>query len=585
MASKIDKNENKTQKNKEESGIESTSKKTFDFFFDFFAAFGLFGLYIASIIKGSFSTLYKKYLKRYVYKLDAFWLRIVKFFSKVSRAFMFKFYMFAKFFVSAKNVIKKGYHSHENASVPKKFFYATKAFLRGVKNNKSIFITTVNYALPIISISIFISLVSFISSLNFAVSVEYNGEHIGYVENEMVFESAETKLQERMIYLEDDKAIDNIPKFTVAIVEDQPLKTDAQMTDSIIQTSAGDIVKATGLRIDGEFYGAVKDGETLETELNKIKEEYKTNVEGEEVSFAKEVKTEPGFFLARNIVNEAEVMSKITTKEQKDVYYEVAEGDTPIIIAAKNDMKLEDMVALNKDILSNCPIGKQVLVKKSQSFLPVKVTRTETYTQEVPFNTTYTDSNKLFKGRQEVTKAGAKGKEVLSAKVDYVDGYEIGRTIITTTRLSEPTDQVIAKGTLEMPKASNTTGKVSGYGFMWPVKGGYISQHYGGRGNHNGIDYAYRGNGLGQPIYAAMDGRVTFSGKSGSYGNLVIIQSDGGVQTWYAHASKLQVSNGQTVSRGQVIANVGSTGRSTGNHLHFRIIINGVQKNPINYLP
>ncbi|MFZ2537622.1 MAG: M23 family metallopeptidase, partial [Oscillospiraceae bacterium] len=91
--------------------------------------------------------------------------------------------------------------------------------------------------------------------------------------------------------------------------------------------------------------------------------------------------------------------------------------------------------------------------------------------------------------------------------------------------------------------------------------------------------------GYGQPIVAAIAGRVTFSGTNGSYGKLVIIESPGGIQTWYAHCSKLVVSAGQTVSQGQQIANVGNTGRSTGNHLHFRVVINGVQKNPLNYLP
>ncbi|MEG0691782.1 MAG: G5 domain-containing protein, partial [Oscillospiraceae bacterium] len=513
MASK---NETKTPKGKLMSGVEIASKQSFDFSVDFFAALGLFGLYISSMIKESLKSFYKKYLKRYVFKLDAFGLKVVKFFSKISRAFMFKFYMFAKFFVSARNVIVKGYHSHENVSVTKKLFYASKAFFKGVKNNKHIFITTLNYALPVVAISMFASLVSFVSSLNFAVAVEYNGEHVGYVANESVFESAETKLQERMIYLEGDEAIDNIPKFTVAVVEDQPLKTDAEMTDTIIQSSAGDIVKATGLNIDGKFYGAVKDGETLKTELDQILDEYRTNTEGEEVAFAKDVKTEPGLFLAKNIVDETEVMAKVTTQEQKDVYYEVVEGDTPIIIAAKNEMSLDDVLALNGDLLKNCPIGKQVLVKKSQAFLPVKVTRTETYTQEVPFETTVTESNKLYKGRQQITKAGVKGKEVVSAKVEYVDGYEVGRTVVSSTRISEPVEQVIAKGTLELPKGNITSGKVSGYGFMWPVKGGYISQGYGGRNRHNGIDYAYRGNGYGQPIYASMDGKVVFSGTNGS---------------------------------------------------------------------
>lgn len=583
MASKNDKQQSNQPKGKAASGACAANRPHYQASLDFFEALGLFGLYIGSIIKEFSINFYKKYLKRYQYRLDAVGLRIVKFLSKVTRAFMFKFYMFAKFFVSARNVIAKGYHSHENASGATKFFYASKAFFKGVINNRHIFVTTLNYALPVISISIFISLVSFVSSLNFAVSVEYNGEHVGYVQNETVFESAETKLQERMIYMEDDEVIDNIPKFAVAVVEDESLKTDAQMTDTIIQSSSGDIVQATGLSIDGKFYGAVKDGQTLQTELNMMLDEYKTNIEGEEVSFAKEVSTEPGFFLASNIVEEKEVMAKITVQEQKDVYYEVVEGDSPSGIADKNDMKLDDVVALNADILTNCLIGKQVLVKKSQSFLPVKVGRTETYTQETPFTTTYAETNSLFAGTQKVTKAGVKGKEAVTAKVEYVDGYEVGRTILNTSVVSAPVEQVIAKGTKAMPRVTGFSGKVADSGFIWPVWGGYVSQSYG-RG-HNGIDYAYRGNGYGQPVVAALPGTVVYAGNSGSYGKLVRIKSLGGIETWYAHNSKLIVSVGQTVEQGEQISNIGSTGRSTGNHLHFRVLINGIEKNPRNYLP
>ena len=79
-------------------------------------------------------------------------------------------------------------------------------------------------------------------------------------------------------------------------------------------------------------------------------------------------------------------------------------------------------------------------------------------------------------------------------------------------------------------------------------------------------------------------GTVTYAGYKGSYGNLVIISHGNGVQSYYAHCNKLLVSVGQTVSAGQVIAQVGSTGNSTGPHLHLEIRINGKAVNPQNYL-
>lgn len=99
---------------------------------------------------------------------------------------------------------------------------------------------------------------------------------------------------------------------------------------------------------------------------------------------------------------------------------------------------------------------------------------------------------------------------------------------------------------------------------------------------HKGIDI---GAPNGTPIYAAADGTVTYASyNSGGYGNLVIISHGNGIETYYGHCSKLYVKKGQSVSAGDNIAAVGSTGRSTGNHLHFEIRQNGSQINPQRYV-
>ena len=98
---------------------------------------------------------------------------------------------------------------------------------------------------------------------------------------------------------------------------------------------------------------------------------------------------------------------------------------------------------------------------------------------------------------------------------------------------------------------------------------------------HTGLDIA---TSTGTPVAAAASGTVTFAGWKGSYGNLMVITHSNGVQTYYGHCSKLYFSAGATVSQGQTIAAVGSTGNSTGPHLHFEIRVNGVAYNPQNYL-
>lgn len=122
-----------------------------------------------------------------------------------------------------------------------------------------------------------------------------------------------------------------------------------------------------------------------------------------------------------------------------------------------------------------------------------------------------------------------------------------------------------------------------GISFVEPVQG-ILTSGFGvrRRDNHKGLDIA---NSMGTPIRAAASGTVTYAQyNSGGYGNLVIISHGNGVQTYYGHCSKLYVKAGQTVSQGEVISAMGSTGISTGSHLHWEVRINGVAQNPRNYL-
>lgn len=129
-------------------------------------------------------------------------------------------------------------------------------------------------------------------------------------------------------------------------------------------------------------------------------------------------------------------------------------------------------------------------------------------------------------------------------------------------------------------------GKVSlGISLIRPVSG-TITSRFGARSSirvssHTGLDIA---NATGTPIVAAAAGTVTFAGYKGSYGNMLVISHGNGVQTYYAHCNTLNVSVGAKVAQGQKIATVGSTGNSTGPHLHLEVRVNGVAYNPQNYL-
>ena len=135
---------------------------------------------------------------------------------------------------------------------------------------------------------------------------------------------------------------------------------------------------------------------------------------------------------------------------------------------------------------------------------------------------------------------------------------------------------------------SSSSGKVSHYGFVWPFQSNYyISCYYGQQSYrfHTGLDITC-GGAYGKPIYAAASGRVIRATYSNvSYGNCIIIdhgrKNGSSISTLYAHCASLLVSYGQEVSQGQLIAYCGSTGNSTGPHLHFEVRVNGDTINPL----
>lgn len=146
-------------------------------------------------------------------------------------------------------------------------------------------------------------------------------------------------------------------------------------------------------------------------------------------------------------------------------------------------------------------------------------------------------------------------------------------TVRTPSRPAASVGSVIEK-LVNPSKAPESSTKM-----LWPTVGHRITQYYSWR--HTGLDVA---NKTGTPLYAADSGTVEVSGWNNGYGYNVVINHGGGIKTRYAHASKLYVEIGDKVDRGDQIAAMGSTGRSTGPHIHFEVVVNGVRQNPLNYV-
>lgn len=201
-------------------------------------------------------------------------------------------------------------------------------------------------------------------------------------------------------------------------------------------------------------------------------------------------------------------------------------------------------------------------------------------TEEKYYVQTYEEAEKIM---TELKDKNSMNKDNIS----YLLKYE------TELKTFTGTDEAVASLYVETPKVTkntsiNTKKTVDykntplGIALIKPING-TITSRFGSRsrGLHTGLDIA---NSTGTPIKAAATGVVTYAGYKGSYGYMVVISHGNGVETYYAHCSRLYVSAGDSVSQGTVIAAVGSTGNSTGPHLHLEVRVNGVAKNPQNYL-
>jgi murein DD-endopeptidase MepM/ murein hydrolase activator NlpD len=162
------------------------------------------------------------------------------------------------------------------------------------------------------------------------------------------------------------------------------------------------------------------------------------------------------------------------------------------------------------------------------------------------------------------------------SREDYLE--EVGALAAESASLAAS----IRKAQAQAAVTSTGTGTPSASGFIWPVSGTVVSG-FGMRWGrmHEGIDITAP---TGTSIWAAAAGTVIWSSWRGGYGNCVVVDHGNGLATLYAHASALLVSVGQQVSQGQTVALVGSTGNSSGPHLHFEVRVNGVAVDPLLYL-
>ena len=503
--------------------------------------------------------------------------------------------LFGPFVLLVKGIVALLIHAHQihrEEGLGAALKASARYFASGVRRNLRLLPRMAMYILPVCALALSSMVFEYVINQPYALAVQVNGETVGYVANEDVFDTAREDVMERISYAGSDKTELTIePSYTIAVAHH--MLDENEMADAIIQSAGDQIGEGTALYLDGELTAVCSDGDALRAYFTSRLEPYEVpddpNVS---VGFNKQVTLEDGLYFKDSLQDYADVEKALSDVKQAQKVYTVKAGDTLWDIAHKNDLTFRELCALNTNFKgeplnekSNIREGDELIVTKEEAALEVRITRIETREEEVAFAIETTKSNEYTKGTTKVLQEGQNGlRRVTFQNVYDANNVLVEQTILSTEVIKEPVNKKVVQGT---KKVKSSTKFITGSGqFIWPVPNyRYCSRWYGGR--HRGVDICAP---AGTPIYASAGGTVTKAGynKAGAgtgYGYSVIINHGGGYSSVYAHCLSLTVSAGQTVKQGQLIGYVGSTGRSTGNHCHFEIRLNGSYIPPQNVFP
>ncbi len=363
------------------------------------------------------------------------------------------------------------------------------------------------------------------SGLTFGYNVSYQDKVIAVVSSRQDFKSAEQSVLNQLDEKTANKASAS-PKFGLTLTVAQNFYNKEDIIKAIINNN-DNIVEATAILLNGEPV-ICSEGEEITNAVNQRLTEYYVDGAENTSEFEEDIEVVKGYYLKSDLADLSEIKEYVSSLNVKTV---------------------------------------SVVTKKI----------------EIPFETTNIKTNKKPVGFTKITKEGENGIAEKTQEIVSLNGKVTVKNDLAKTIIKEQSPKIVTVGTGVKYVNATVKANIASAGFICPIrKGSYIvSAYYGDGRNHKGIDLAAR---CGTPIFAAAGGKVVYAGYDSDYGYNVIVKHSNGMKTRYAHANALCVKNGATVSQGDMIATVGNTGWSTGDHLHFEIIIGGNRVNPGPYI-
>ena len=299
-----------------------------------------------------------------------------------------------------------------------------------------------------------------------------------------------------------------------------------------------------------------------------------------DIGFDKDVEIVEAYLPMGQIDELEPAIAELTVEQEQQAIYKVKSGDTLSEIAIEVNIPMDEIISMNPSLAKGngtIQIDQELIITVPEPELSVVRHEVNYYEEIYDADVIYIDVDEWYTTQTEVLQEPSAGFRRVIAKEAYVNEKQTEREILKEEVVLEAVPKIMKRGTKIPPT------------YVKPISGGRVSSSFGRRSApvkgastyHKGIDWAVP---TGTAVYASCGGTVAKAGWGSGYGYVVYINHADGRQTRYAHLSKVLVKAGESVKQNQKIALSGNTGRSSGPHLHFEILINGKQVNPVNYL-
>lgn len=371
---------------------------------------------------------------------------------------------------------------------------------------------------------------------------------------------------------------DSENKYTVELLLDPTRELSVLTTQVISREEAREQVEETvslNAGIDAEIAEAFA---SVEPDLEKGFEDYDLGLIS--MDFGDSIEVVEAYLADEELSSLSDAIERVTKDQEKNEVYEVKAGDTLSGISLETDIPMDRLIELNEsldDENSLIRAGDELIITVPEPELTVERKEEMYYEEDYEEEIIYIDNDDWYTTERRTLQEPSAGHRKVVAIVSFENDKQVNKEIIKEEVTYQAVAKIVERGTKIPPT------------YIKPISGGRLSSGFGRRTApkrgastyHKGIDWATP---TGTAVVASSGGTVAKAGWGSGYGYVVYINHPDGRQTRYGHLSKVLVSAGQTVSQGQRIALSGNTGVSTGPHVHFEILINGSQVNPLSYL-